>query len=148
MSGETEFTSRTGTINRDIAAVYGFVSDIRNFNRLIPEDTVLNWVADADSCSFDISNLGSAKINIAERVPMTLVKFEGVAIQNTGFRLWVQLKEAEPSVTKFRLVIKADLNPFYKLMVSTPITNYLERLVGEIEKFEDWNGAISDTQPL
>jgi hypothetical protein len=146
MSSESEFISPAGTINAGSALVYKFVSDIRNFSRFIPEETVKNWVADPDSCSFEINPVGSVNVKVTERTPDSLVKFEGVALQNTGFRIWVQMKEAEPSVTKFRIVLRADLNPFYKMMASNAITGFLAKLVDEIEKVEGLDELISDTQ--
>ena len=146
MSSETEFVSPSGTINAGSTQVYNFVSDIRNFSRFIPEETVKNWVADADSCSFEISPVGSVNVKLTERNPTSLVKFEGVALQNTAFRIWVQLKETETAVTRFRIVLRAELNPFYKMMASKAVSGFLERLVKEIEKVEDWEGFISDTQ--
>lgn len=146
MSSETEFVSPAGTINAGTTLVYNFVSDIRNFSRFIPEETVKNWVVDADNCSFEINPVGSVTVKLTEKNPTSLVKFEGVALQNTGFRIWVQLKEAEPSVTRFRIVLRAELNPFYKMMASNAINKFLEKLVKEIEKVEGWEGFTSDTQ--
>lgn len=146
MSTETEFTSPAGTIRLSCDKVYNFVSDIRNFSRFIPADSVTDWVADADSCSFEISPVGEATVKITERIPPTVVKFEGVALQNTKFRLWVQMKESEPSVTRFRIVLKAELNPIYKLLAGKPINDFLERLVSQIEKFDGWDEVITDTQ--
>ena len=90
MSSETAFVSPAGTINAGTTLVYNFVSDIRNFSRFIPEETVKNWVVDADNCSFEINPVGSVTVKLTEKNPTSLVKFEGVALQNTGFRIWVQ----------------------------------------------------------
>jgi len=146
MGTETEFISPTGTIGAGCDKVYTFVSDIRNFSRFVPADSVTNWVADADSCSFEVNPVGKANVNITLRTPPTAVKFEGVALQNTNFRLWVQMKESGPSETKFRIVVKADLNPFYKLLASKPVNDFLEDMVNRIEKFDGWDEVIKDTQ--
>jgi hypothetical protein len=146
MGTETEFISPTGTIKHDCGKVYNFVADIRNFSRFVPADSVTNWIADADSCSFEVSPVGEANIRIVERKQPTVVKFGGVALQNTAFRVWVQLKEVGLSETKFRIVIKADLNQFYKLLAAKPVNNFLERLVDQIEKFEGWDEITKDTQ--
>jgi carbon monoxide dehydrogenase subunit G len=146
MSSETEFVSPAGTIKAGTTLVYNFVSDIRNFSRFIPEESVKNWVADAESCSFEINPVGSVTVKLTEKNPASLVKFEGVALQNTAFRIWVQLKDSEPTVTRFRIVLRAELNPFYKMMASNAINNFLEKLVKEIEKVEGWDGFTSDTQ--
>jgi carbon monoxide dehydrogenase subunit G len=146
MASESEFVSPTGTITADSTKVFSFVSDLRNFTRFIPEESVRNWVADKDSCSFDVSPVGQANVSITERVPITKVKFEGTALQNIEFRLWVQLIAEETDVTKFRIVLKAVLNPFYKMMATKPINNFLEKVVNEIEKFDGWDDFRPDTQ--
>lgn len=148
MGTETEFISPTGTIKHECSKVYNFVSDIRNFSRFVPEGSVTNWVADADKCSFEVSPMGQAEVRITERTPPKMVKFEGVALQNTKFRLWVQMNESNHSETKFRIVARAELNQFYKLLATKPVNDFLERLVDQIEKFEGWDEVVKDTQSL
>jgi hypothetical protein len=146
MADETEYISRPGTISAPAAKVFRFVRDIRNFGRFVPQDTFKKWEADADSCSFEISPLGKASIAIAERDPESKVKYEGSAFNNTSFRLWFQFREPEEGVTRFRIVIRADLNPFYKLMANGPVNEFLEKVVSEIENYNDWDEVFTDTQ--
>jgi len=148
MSAETEFTSPAGTLMVDSGKVFNFVTDIRNFSRFIPADSISDWVADIDSCSFRVNPMGEVAVTLTEKTPATLVKFEGTAMQSIGFKVWIQLKETEPGHTKFRIVVRAILNPFYKLIATKPASDFLERLVSEIENFEGWDDVISDTQSL
>lgn len=146
MADETEFISRSGTIKAPADKVFRFVGDIRNFGKFVPADTFKNWEADADSCSFEISPLGKASLTIAERDPESKVKYEGSAFNNTSFRLWFQFREPEEEVTRFRIIIRADLNPFYKLMAKGPVNEFLEKVVSEIENYNDWDDVVTDTQ--
>ncbi|MFO7575844.1 MAG: hypothetical protein R6W67_11885 [Bacteroidales bacterium] len=146
MAEETEFTSRTGTLRAKPSQVFSFATDIRNFSRFAGNDKISDWNADRDSCSFEVPIAGSVRITIAEKEPCSKIRFEGQAMNSVEFRLWLQLKESEAGTTRFRLVLRAALNPLFKMMASGTINEYLEKLINEIEKFSDWDNQVTDTQ--
>ncbi|MBE0675982.1 MAG: hypothetical protein IH591_15100 [Bacteroidales bacterium] len=144
MAEETEFVSRTGEVGAETGKVYGLAGDMGNFTRFVPAGSVNNWHADSDSCSFEISPLGKVKVSITEREPFSKIKYEGVAMNSIPFRVWLQLKENGPANTRFRIVLRVELNPFYKMMVTGAINEYLGRLIDEIEAFDKWDTLSTD----
>lgn len=143
---ETEFISRTGTLRASPSQVFSFAADIRNFSRFTESDNIRDWKADRDSCSFEIPVAGPVQVTIAEREPFSKIRFEGHAMNSVEFRLWLQLRDSEGDTTRFRLVLRAELNPFFKMIASGTINEYLEKLIDEVEKFSDWDGSVTDTQ--
>ncbi len=139
MENLSSYESRIGKIKSGSEAIFGFVGDMRNFSRFLPEDTVQNWEAERDECSFEVPPVGKARIKIVRKDPCETVKFAGYGLNNTEFYLWVQLKEISDDDTRVKLTIKADLSPALKMMASKPIKDFLDKLVTGMENFNDWN---------
>jgi carbon monoxide dehydrogenase subunit G len=146
MTEESEFISRTGSIGARPEEVFSFAADMRNFTRFTGSENISDWNAERDSCSFEIPMGGKVRVSVTEREPFSKIRFEGQAMNSVEFRLWIQLKEADDGTTRFRLVLRAVLNPLFKMMVSGKINEYLEKLIGEIERFSDWTDVAEDTQ--
>lgn len=141
MSDLSEFISRTGVAQVTPEKMHAFASDFTRFGKLIPEGTVGSWEAETSGCSFEVSPLGKVSVSITESKPFSLLKYEGVA-GSIPFRVWLQLADGGDGSTKFRIVLRASLNPFFKMMASGAIDQYLSGLVDEIEKFDGWNTII------
>jgi carbon monoxide dehydrogenase subunit G len=107
----------------------------------MPAEVIKNWQADETSCRFVISGLGDLKLNISEKEPFSLVKFGGNALMTIDFILSALISDKGNGSGKVTLVMEAQLNPLMKMMASGPIENFLETLVNEMEKFENWDSA-------
>lgn len=125
--------SRTGTVNSPVNKVYSFLSDFRNFSQFIPSETIDNWQAEADSCSFTLSNLGRAGLRMVEREPNRLIKITGEGPHALTFFLWIQMKEGTPDTTHIRLTLHADLPFFLKGMASGPLQKFLDMIIDNLE---------------
>ena len=130
---ETKIESKVGKLNGTSEKIYTFLSDFRNFSKLIPADKVKNWQADENSCSFDVDMIGKTGLKIVEKEPFTVIKITGVEGSKFDFFFWVQLKEAE-NETRIKLTIKANLNPMVKIMASKPLQKFLDTLIDQLEK--------------
>ena len=142
MDNLLKFESRVGKIAERNEPVYLFLNDMRNFKQFLPEGKVENWSAEKDSCSFEISPVGKAKLRIIESEPYTQVKYQGDGLNNTNFFLWIQLKEVSESDTMVKITIKAELNPMLKMMATKPLNDFLEKLVSGMENFKDWSQKL------
>lgn len=139
MGDKTKFESRTGIVTRDCDTIYRFVTDMRNFNRFIPADTIRDWRSTVEECSFEVSPLGKAKLAIVDREENSIVKFCGDGLNGTEFFLWIQMKEVAPGDSRVKLTIKADLNPVLRMMAKKPIDDFLEKLIRGVESFKGWD---------
>lgn len=141
MDNLASYESRIGKINSGAREIFTFVSDMRNFNRFLPDKIIENWQASVDECSFEVSPVGEAKIRIVSKDPHSTVKYTGYGLNNTEFNLWIQLKETGEKDTRVKLTIKADLNAGLRMIASKPINDFLNRLVSGMEEFDDWENV-------
>jgi hypothetical protein len=141
MAELSRFESRSASLTCTVEKFYGFITDIRNFGRFIPPEVIKNWQADETSCKFLVSGLGDLKLNIAGKDPFSLVKFGGNALMTIDFILSAIISEESGEKGRVTLVMEAQLNPIMKMMASGPIENFLETLVKEMEKFNEWDSV-------
>ena len=135
------FESRTGKSDFGSGAVYTFVSDIRNFERFIPDGTVSNWMAERESCTFSVPMLGTVSIRLVDKDINKRVGFEGDAMKKNDFSLALNIIETGADSCEVKVSLKADINPMLKLMAAKPIAMFLNKLIDEMEKFQDWRNV-------
>jgi hypothetical protein len=138
MSDNLKFESRTGKLSCTVSEVFGFITDIRNFEQFIPAGNIKNWEASEDNCSFQVPPFGTASMRISGKTPYSQVEYEGDALKKNDFKLSVHISENESKLAEVRLYLTADLNPVLKMIASDPINRFIEILVSEMEKFNSW----------
>lgn len=126
----TEFVSEIKTIPYSSDSIYKMLSDLSNLEKIknrIPDDKIKDIFFDSDTCSFTIQPVGSLTFRIIEREENKTIKFTA---DNSPINvyLWIQLKEMEPEITKMKMTVRADLNPFIKPMLAKPMEEGIEKL--------------------
>lgn len=142
MSGESVFISRQGTVSVSADKLRDFLTDIRNFSRLVPEGGVAGWNAEADSCSFTIEPVGSVRVRLAESKSEDNVLYHGEVAGSIPFRLLTEIEDTGDNHSLVRLQLKAELNPFYKMMAGNAINRFMEKVIEEMEAFSRWDDII------
>jgi hypothetical protein len=118
--------------------VFGFVTDIRNFERFVPQGTVNNWQADKESCSFSVSMLGTVSLRIIDKEMFRKVVYYGEALKKNDFSLIMNISGEGSGNAEVKISLNADLNPMLKAMATKPISQFLDMLICEMEKFDGW----------
>jgi len=139
MSNVSTFESRAGKLTCSADTFYKFITDIRNFSRLIPQGTAGNLVIGKETCTFSTGMLGSVKIRISEKNPYEKVTFSGNASQINDFQIIVYITGSGESSSGVKIMLLAELNHLLKMFAAEPIKRLLGNLVDEMEKFNGWN---------
>lgn len=143
MTGSSRFESRTGLPKAGPEEIYNFVTDIRNFGQFVSGELADGFRAEKESCSFSISPLGRVNVRLTEKVPYSRVVFTGSAVKSDDFSLSLDIHGGSSGKAEVRVIIDAELNPFFKMMVEKPVMQFLETVVDQMEKFDDWNRVRS-----
>jgi ribosome-associated toxin RatA of RatAB toxin-antitoxin module len=138
MSDLSQFKSRTGLLKSSAEECFEFVTDIRNFERFIPKDTISNWQSGRESCSFSVSMLGRVSVRIAHKEEFSRVVFNGDALKKNDFELVLHIAGNINKRTEVMVELNADLNPMMKMVAKKPIGQFLEMLINEMENFDGW----------
>jgi carbon monoxide dehydrogenase subunit G len=138
MSDPSYFKSRTGKLNCSIEEVFNFVTDIRNFERFIPEGKIDGWQSERDSCSFSVPMLGTVNVELVEKEMYKKVVFNGNALMNNDFSMELDILKNVNGIAEVKVLLNADINPMLKMMATKPISQFLDKLIDEMERFKDW----------
>jgi hypothetical protein len=140
MAEKTKFESREARLSCSPEIFYNFITDLKNFGRFIPKETIREWSADTDSCRFSIASMGDVSLRAAGKTPFSYVLFSGTVLVTIDFDLHTMINRTGDGMARVKLSMESPLPPMIKMVASGPINNFLETLVMEMEKFENWNG--------
>ena len=145
MSTNSIYKSRTGYLNYGAEDVFNFVTDIRNFERFMPGDSISEMKMGKDHCSFRVDMLGEVSINVSERIFPEKVVFTGNARQIDDFSFIFDIRSSGEKKSEVSVMLSAWMNPVLKMIADEPIRQFLDKLAEEIEKFNGWENTCQDT---
>ena len=128
--GESKFESSVKLIPYSQQAVYNNISDLRNLEKVrdrVPEDKVQDFSFDQDTVSLNVAPVGELKLRICDREEPKCIKFETVQ-SPVPFNVWVQVLPVDENSSKMKVTVKAELNPFIKIMVEKPLQEGVEKI--------------------
>lgn len=125
----TKYESNIQSIPNSAANVYRVLSNLESLNRvrdLIPQDKVQELEINADYIRMKVDGLGQKiVIRIVDRIENDTIKF-GLDNSPIEANFWIQLKEVNPTDTRVKLTLKADIPFMFKMMVEKKIQKGLD----------------------
>jgi carbon monoxide dehydrogenase subunit G len=120
------------TISASSEVVFAYLSDLNNLESMMPEQ-VINWKSDKDSCSFTIKGMSDMQLVIKDRIPNTQVVMASASNKPFSFTL-SSIIAPEGDQSQVKLVFDGDVNPFLKMMIEKPLSNFFNLLLDGLEK--------------
>jgi ribosome-associated toxin RatA of RatAB toxin-antitoxin module len=113
----------------DKSANYLFeaLSEVKNFERLMPETIAKFEVTDADSFIFGLKGLPEIKLRMKEKIPNTKVIL-GAASDKLPFTLTANITEISENQSEVQLLFEGEFNAMMAMMIKGPISKFLENL--------------------
>ncbi|NTE05668.1 SRPBCC family protein [Agrobacterium tumefaciens] len=123
----------TVDVNKPVAEVYAFLSNMNNHQRLMPEN-IYNWESTEDEARFTIQNMAKLAIKISNRIENQ----ELTAIPTEKAPFEVELKwtvtDNGDGTTTAKHIITADLNMMMKMLASGPLQKLVDH---QTERLKD-----------
>lgn len=126
----TRIESKKVSVNCPQAECYEFLTDMNNYELLLPKKNISDWSSDEKTCAFKIQKTYKLVLEQTGGTPSSQINIksgEGAF----KFVLDINLKE-ENGVTEAQLVCDADINPFLKMMVMKPLNNLFDYMADRI----------------
>jgi len=142
MSELSTYESRSGRVNCSVEELFNFVTDLRNFERIIPREGGNDFKIEKDSFSIQVSMLGTVTFHISETAKFSKVVYSGNAMHINDFSMVLNILGISNKETEVTVVLSAHLNPFLKMMAAQPVKQFLETLIKEMENFRGWKNTI------
>jgi len=135
---QTKYESKITSAPCSAQQIYRVLSNMQSLERvkdLIPKDKIQEMDIEPDRVRLKVDGLAQ-KITIAivDRIENDTVKFglEGIPMDGN---FWIQLKEVNPTDTRIKLTVKADIPFMFKLMVEKKLQQGLDQAADMLAQF-------------
>lgn len=134
----TKYESKITSAPYSAAQIYHVLSNMQSLDRvkdLIPKDKIQEMDIEPDRVRIKVDGLAQ-KITFAivDRIENDTVKFgmEGFPMEAN---FWIQMKEVNPSDTRIKLTVKADIPFMFKMMVEKKLQTGLDQAADMLAQF-------------
>lgn len=135
-----KYVSEVKLVNHNQQVVFNYLSNFENLSTYlnsgliekitekVPQIKITDFESDQDSCKFNITGLGVAKIEIVKRDPFKNIKVESSGGLPLSFTFWIQLIPVDQFQTKMRLTLHAEMTMMIKMMAGSKLEEGINQL--------------------
>jgi carbon monoxide dehydrogenase subunit G len=120
-------------INKSQEDTFNFLSDIKNFEHLMPENISKFEVLDTDKFLFALKGMPEIVLKKKEAEANSKIVL-GAAGGKLDFSLIGYITEVDAEKSEVQLHFEGDFNPMMAMMIKGPINKFLETLVENMPK--------------
>jgi len=113
--------------------VFDFLTDIKNFESLMPDHIDKFEVLDEKIFKFALKGMPEIVLRLKQQIPNEKVVL-GAASEKLLFTLTVNIEELGDNESEIGLSFKGEFNAMMAMMVKSPITNFMETLSSNMHK--------------
>ena len=114
-------------IGKSKKEVYEFLSDLSNFEQLMPDSIQIFEVLDEDTFRFALKGMPEIVLRRKEQTPYDKIVL-GAASDKLPFTLTADLREITAEQTEVALSFEGEFNAMMAMMIKGPIGNFLNTL--------------------
>jgi carbon monoxide dehydrogenase subunit G len=119
------------TVNKSAEELFNFLSNIKNFEALMPKNISKFEVLDADTFVFALSGMPEIILKKKDATPPNKIVL-GAAGGKIDFSLTVNITVINSTSSDVTLDFEGDFNPMMTMMIKSPITKFIETLAVNI----------------
>lgn len=121
------------TVEKSAEYIFNALTDIKNFEKLMPENIAKFEVIDENCFEFGLKGMPEIKLVKKEATPFSQLVL-GAASSKLPFTLTGNLNEVEAGKTEVQLLFEGDFNPMMAMMVKGTIGKFIETLANNMNK--------------
>ena len=128
-----QITSKKVTVKKSNAELCEFLSDVKNFEKLMPENTSKFEVIKENAFVFALQGMPEIALEVKEvNAPNQVVL--GAMSDKLPFTLTGNIEAIDETTSNAELLFEGDFNPMMKMMIKGPITKFLDALATNMEQ--------------
>jgi len=116
------------TLDKSAEDTFNFLSDVRNFESLMPENISKFEVLENDKFLFALKGMPEIILKKKEAIPHNKIVL-GAAGGKLDFALVANITAVEPEKTDVKLNFEGEFNAMMGMMIKGPISKFIETLV-------------------
>lgn len=128
-----ELKSKKITVKKSSADLCDFLSDVKNFEQLMPENISKFELIKENAFVFALKGMPEIALEVKEVSPPNRVVL-GAMSDKIPFTLIGNIEEINASTSQAELQFEGDFNPMMAMMIKGPISKFLETLADNMEK--------------
>jgi ribosome-associated toxin RatA of RatAB toxin-antitoxin module len=121
------------TVGKSAQELFDLLSDVRNFEKLMPENIAKFEVLDDDSFVFGLSGMPEIKLKMKEKVAPTKLVL-GAASDKLPFTLEADINPLSENSSNVQLLFEGEFNAMMAMMIKGPIGKFIETLAVNMTK--------------
>lgn len=121
------------TVAKSAEYLYNALSDVKNFEKLMPENIAKFEVLGDDIFNFGLKGMPEIKLRLKEGVPHSKVNL-AAASDKLPFTLTANLDAIADNSTGVQLAFEGEFNPMMAMMIKGPISKFIETLAENMHK--------------
>lgn len=116
------------TIKKSAQQTFDFLSNVKNFEQLMPENISKFEVIADDTFVFALKGMPDIELKKKETVAPNKIVL-GAAGGKLDFSLTGNISEINDATSEVQLIFEGDFNPMMAMMIKGPISKFIETLV-------------------
>jgi ribosome-associated toxin RatA of RatAB toxin-antitoxin module len=125
--------SQKVTVEKSAEYIYNALSDVKNFEKLMPETISKFEVLGDDIFNFGLKGLPEIKLRLKEGVPYSKVNL-AAASDKLPFTLVATIDAVSENSSEVKLDFDGEFNAMMAMMIKGPISKFIETLAENMHK--------------
>ncbi|MBY0485731.1 MAG: SRPBCC family protein [Flavobacteriaceae bacterium] len=121
------------TVEKSAEYLFTQLSDVKNFEKLMPENIAKFEVLGDDIFNFGLKGMPEIKLRMKEGIPFSKVNL-AAASDKLPFTLVANIDVLSENSSEVKLDFEGDFNPMMAMMIKGPITKFIETLAENMHK--------------
>lgn len=121
------------TVEKSAEYLFNALSDVKNFEKLMPENIAKFEVLGDDIFNFGLKGMPEIKLRMKDKVPNSKVVLNA-ASDKLPFSLIANIDSVSENSSEVKLDFEGEFNPMMAMMIKGPITKFLETLASNMGK--------------
>ncbi len=127
-----ELTSRKVTVQKSAEALCDHLSEVKNFEQLMPENISKFELLSERSFVFSLKGMPEISLEVKDVKPPHEITL-GAIEDKIPFNLIGTIEPIDSATSNIELQFKGEFNPMLTMMIKGPINKFLETLVANME---------------
>jgi hypothetical protein len=121
------------TVEKSAQHVFNALTDVKNFEKLMPENIAKFEVLGDDIFNFGLKGMPEIKLRLQDKSPYSTVVL-AAASDKLPFMLTANLDSLSENSSTVQLQFEGEFNPMMAMMIKGPISKFIETLAQNMHK--------------
>lgn len=127
-----ELNSKKVTVKKSAQELCGFLSDVKNFEQLMPDSISKFEVIREDAFIFALKGMPEIALEVKQVISPTKITL-GAISDKIPFTLIGNIEAIDNDSSFIELQFQGDFNPMMAMMVKAPVSKFIETLSSNLE---------------